>query len=401
MAIVHQASTNNTVSSGTSMTVAFPATVNADDDLIISVVIDRDDATGSTCDNGFTRLEESFNDQGSSAVYAAVFHKIASGSESGNATITFGNAANDGATAIMERYSGSDGSTTPPSSIGNNVTDTTPNAPGDVLSADDFKILATCNYDSNGNRYSAVPSGYTLRQNLGNNGSGTGIASADIDQTGDASTTYGDETWTLTAGVNSVCISVALKEAAAGGAITKVVDETVNIDHGTLAFRGLTRLVAEAVNISEDSIRLTGLVRLVSETVNIAETVLDLRGLTRSVAETVNIQETVIDARGIIRLVAETVNVVETVINAKGLVRLISETVNIQESASSVTGMIKLVSETVNITESVIQIVSGLVPGAIVWTEFTILPKVQFILDYIGPKITGKFTINNGRESDI
>lgn len=381
MAVAHEASTNNTTSGATSMTVAFPATVNSGDDLIISVVIDRDDAAGSTCDNGFTRLEESFNDQGTSSVYAAVFHKIATGSETGNATITFGNSANDGATAVMERYSGSDGSTTPPSSIGNNTASATPSAPGDVLSANTFRVVATVNYDSNGNRYSAVPTGYTLRQDLGNNGSGTGLASADQGITGDAATTYGDEAWTLTAGVNSVCISVALQEAAAGGAITKLVAETVNLQSGTIVSRGLTRLITGTVNISEAILRNLGLTRFAAETSNLVETTANFLGLVRSAAETVNINETLASFKGLLRLVSEVVNINDTALQFKGIVKLVSETINIVDSA------VKLVAEAAN--------------AGVGWAALTILPKVQFILDYFGSKSIGKININDAGESDI
>ena len=212
MPIVHEASTSNSTSGGTSITVPFPATVNANDDLLIFLVMDQKKPDPATIDNGFTSLVQKHYLDGSDSVFAAIFHKIATGSETGDVTITL-DGKDDGAIAAMERYSGSDGGT-PTTSISAGLTTTTPGAPGEVLSAENYKIITCAHYNSNGNRYSAVPSGYTLRSEDGNNGSGAGIAVADKDQTGDASTTYGDETWTLTAAVTSLATHVALKEAS-------------------------------------------------------------------------------------------------------------------------------------------------------------------------------------------
>ena len=257
MSIVHEASTSNSTSSGTSITVPFPATVNADDDLLIFLVMDQKNASASSADNGFTKLADDHFLDGSDSVYAAVFHKVAAGTETGNVTIDL-DGKDDGATVVMERYSGSDGGT-PTASISAGLSTTTPGAPGEVLSAEDYKVIVCTHYNSNGNRYSAVPTGYTIRSNEGNNGSGAGIATADKDQTGDASTTYGNETWTLTAAVTSFATHVALKVATGGDDHTLATNElsvSTLLDTSSIVQNHVLTPVDSSVTVSLDSTTL-------------------------------------------------------------------------------------------------------------------------------------------------
>ena len=220
MSVVFLEKTENITTSGTSLAIDYPdnlTPIQAGDDLIIAVAMDRRDASGTTVP-GFTIRGETFLNKGSQGHTTAHFHRVADGTETGSVTISMGTGTADGISATMLRYSGSDGSATPPFSISTStVSTTTPAAPGSVLSdGDEFTVVALCGSDSNAAQFSAVPTGYEdpPRVQTGGDATGVSIMASDIVVTGDGSTTYGDESWTLNTSRGAVAGHIALKAAA-------------------------------------------------------------------------------------------------------------------------------------------------------------------------------------------
>lgn len=195
-----------------SLDVAYPAGIDAGEELVILVGIDRDDAAGTTV-AGFNRLQELYIDQGGGSIYAALFHRVADGLESGNATITFGNAANDGAAAIMLHVAGGDGNVTPLSSIVNAGTGGSPAAPGNVLDAEKYLLFNMIVVDSNANAYVGDPVGFDHRHDSGSNGTSVSLSVASNEVDGDGIATFGDEVHSSTSGRETVALSLAIKAA--------------------------------------------------------------------------------------------------------------------------------------------------------------------------------------------
>jgi ribosomal protein L30/L7E len=134
----------------------------------------------------------------------------------------------------------------------------------------------------------------------------------------------------------------------------KIADETVNVSEEIIELAGIIEIVNETLNINEQSLRNLGLVRQVDETENILENILDLRGRIQVVDETVNVIEDVINLRGLVRQIDETINITEDQLNILGFIHIANETVQISEDQNIAGGFVKIHDETVNIAEGAI-----------------------------------------------
>lgn len=202
-------------SDATSLAIDYPANISAGDDLFLLVAVDQDDANGTTVP-GFNLLTgaEIFADAGSQSIYAALFHKIATGSETGSVTITLGNSAEDTISAAMVRVSGGDEDATPLVSASEEGATTAPAAPGSVLESEKYLLFDMWAVDGNANFYDSDPSGFTNRHNSGSEGTGLSLSIASKQQDGDGATTYGDEAHTITGARQAIAFSLAIKGAA-------------------------------------------------------------------------------------------------------------------------------------------------------------------------------------------
>lgn len=247
------------VTSGTSLSINYPASIAAGDDLIVFMGLDQDDASGTTI-SGFTRLAEGWINAGSQSIYAVLFHKIATGSESGSVSISFGGGANDGASACMVRVSGGDGDTTPLFSLSEEGGTANPSAPGSVLEAADYLVLNMYAMDGNNNFYSADPSGFTNIHNAGADSTGVSISVAYAEITGDGSTVYGDEAHTASASRQAIAASIAIK----GGG---VVNHELTPANCTVAVTGQAGAIAQvhALTPASGSVGVTGQAGTISQ----------------------------------------------------------------------------------------------------------------------------------------
>jgi len=164
---------------------------------------------------------------------------------------------------------------------------------------------------------------------------------------------------------------------AAGGAITKIMDETISVSETlirrlyanrfigetvaiteTMPRRGYSnRLMDETVSISEGILRRLRSNRIINETISIAEALSRRAFSTRVINETLSITETVLRRLRAIRIISETISISESLVRRLRSVRLINETVSITESfvRSCVSTVVKIMSETVSITETLVR----------------------------------------------
>ena len=363
--------------------------------LVVFVVIDgnRSGTVGLT-QSGFTELYDAV---GGTGVTVAAYHKTLVSGDTSWTEIEATWTGNEKAAIYVHRIASGDHNGIDAHAGLSATLDSTPDFPAVTYGTN---TLSLAFIGINGNVTMSVnPTGYTTDTSVAPTGGGAVQSWTGNDGLSGAQSANG---CTLSGAQDSYAILVGVAEAAGGGsALTQLVSETVNINSGTISTRGITRFISEAVDINEATLRLLGIIKLVAETLNINESYISLRGITRLVAEVININDSSISRRGLLRLVSESVSIIETALSLRGITRFVAEVVSINDSAVKVTGLTKLVAETVNITEAIIQIVSGIVPGAITWAEIVILPKVQFVIDYIGPKVVGKININNGGDSDL
>lgn len=196
----------------TSLPLPYPANPQAGEDLFVLLGIDQDNADGTTVP-GFNRLDQKYIDAGSQSIYGALFHKIATGAESGSVTISFGNAADDGASAAMVRVSGGDGDVTPLFSADDQGITTAPVAPGNVLDAGPYLLFDMWVIDGNANFYDSDPDGFDNRHNSGSDGTGVSLSIASKAVTGDGLSVHGDEPHTSGGNRQTIAFSLAIKGA--------------------------------------------------------------------------------------------------------------------------------------------------------------------------------------------
>ncbi len=246
-----------TTTGGTSVSVDFDdfTEINAGDDLLFFTGIDRDDATGCSA-SGFSVLEDTFGDSGSQAAHGAVLHKVADGTESGSISISFGNGANDGASAFMLRYSGGDGVTVPLSSSNAAGRVTNPASGGLTLTpAGDWTVISFYVHDTPSNSYSASPAGMINRHNAGSDSTGVAVGASDLTVNSDGTAVEGDDAWTLTIARNAIAFSVAIKGVA--GDVTGTAEDTPQINRpsgdGSPAPGAVSKTAAVTVQLSRSA----------------------------------------------------------------------------------------------------------------------------------------------------
>jgi len=164
---------------------------------------------------------------------------------------------------------------------------------------------------------------------------------------------------------------------AAGGAITKIMDETVSVSETlirrlyanrfigetvaiteTMPRRGYSnRLIDETISISEGILRRLRSNRIINETMSIAEALSRRAFSTRVINETLSIAETVLRRLRAVRIISETVSISESLVRRLRSVRVINETVDITEDfvCSCVSTVVKIMDETVSITETLVR----------------------------------------------
>jgi len=450
-------------------------------------------ATGGV--EGFTTLYSTETAVGSNGVSGACHYKELVSGDTSETTVEVDWTGNQKAAIVGYRIPDAEHNGFDDGGVFVNAADTSGELPA-VTYGTDTLSLGVSHMDANVD-VSVEPTGYTEIEDI--NASGSGNVSMWIGED-DLTGSQSANTLTLSSGRGNLQGIIGIA-AVAGGALTRIVDEVVNLQSGTIASRGITRLIAATVNINETSLRNLGILRLVSEvtniveatsrhlgitrliaettnivesvlkqlgivrlvdetsnlvegvlhylglvrtsseTVNISEAALQFKGLLRLIAETVNLNETFLKFRALVRLpletvninastqrnlvllrlVGETINVVETVasllaivrssaevvnlnetsLNFLGLLRLSPETVNVSESTLDLRGIIRLVAETVNVVETTLKLVSAATVAGVTWATLTVLPKIQMVIDFIGPKISGKIDINDAGESDL
>jgi len=139
--------------------------------------------------------------------------------------------------------------------------------------------------------------------------------------------------------------------------LKKIIDETVSISEGILKRLRSNRIINETISIAEALSRRAFSTRVINETLSIAETVLRRLRATRIISETISISESLVRRLQSIRTMSETISVAEEALRRLKSVRIISETVGITENfvRSCVGAIVKIMSETVSITEAIVR----------------------------------------------
>jgi hypothetical protein len=139
--------------------------------------------------------------------------------------------------------------------------------------------------------------------------------------------------------------------------MAKLITETVSIAEGALRRARSTLIIAETVNFTEGILRRARSIRPLTETVNIIEGIIRRARSIRPFAETVSIAEGVIRRARSTRPLAETISLAEGLLKHARSVRVISETVNIVESwvNTILAAFVKIMAETLSFSEGMIR----------------------------------------------
>ena len=164
--------------------------------------------------------------------------------------------------------------------------------------------------------------------------------------------------------------------------LVRVEDGLLRIFEVIINPLGLVRRIAETVNIDSGLIILKAIMRVIAEVVNINSGLVRLKGMVRPVVEVVNINSGLVRLKGMVRPVAEVVTVVSAVLNPRGLVRQAAELIRIYEVIAPVRGLVRIVSGTVRIASDLLRLkfITAIVSNAVNVVESVIGSPVLYTL---------------------
>ena len=349
---VREDGTKNEVTSNTTLTLTAPATVNNEDLLLAWIMWDAavsgDEGNTPT---GWIKINEAGD--ATVAVRCAAYYKVADGTEDSETTdFTWTTTAN--AIGFMERYSGVD-PTTPINVTGADFlsqNDDTPQITAVTTDEDDCLITYGLASDVGATNAFTVASPWTERdeeQSAGGSGVSGPVGDRELATQGSSGTC--DITQDFSQGV--AAFLVGLNPIAAGGAITKIVNETLEISEGLITALSIVKLLDETLEINEATLHVLGLIRLVAATLQISEAENHVIGLLRQVDETVNVEETTVQILGLVRIQNETLEISEAEQHLLALTRIANESFEIGESLLTAMSIVKAVTEDIEYSEAI------------------------------------------------
>ena len=346
-------------------------------DVRVVVIAGNPDGTGTVptinLPSGWTALGTQTATGAASDGMLWAIYRVVQGGDSGTVTITTTQTCM--MATICTTYEGVDNddpidATTPTY----DVTENPPTSPSITTTTTDTRIIVATLVDgAPGFGDSDIPAGTTLRGTMVNNppSNGQNLGMADEAQVGiGASGTYD---WGAGAGTEeAVSLTVALRETQSVDHVF-VVDEDVHIDEGKRACvpdglihiteniveilnPGITKILDETVNINEEIQRYQSLFRILNEDVHITEVFSRFKNMFRKQDSTVNVDEETQRYQDKLRQLDEDVYITELVVNpVLEFVRIINEDVWINETPQRILGLFKQLDETVNVDELVLR----------------------------------------------